>query len=47
LNIIDVDSTQPRRYLVRAVNLTAYNLAKHGIVLTNMEATAKRVAETL
>lgn len=47
LNIIDIDSTQPRRYLVRAVNLTAYNLAKHGIVLTNMEATAKRVAETL
>ncbi len=46
LNIIDIDSTTPARHLVRAVNVTAYNLAKDGIHLTNMEATAMRVAET-
>lgn len=47
INIIDVDDTQPRRYLIRGVNITAYNLSKDGIVLTNMEATAKRIADTL
>ena len=47
INIIDVDDTSPRRYLIRGVNITAYNLSKDGIVLTNMEATAKRVADTL
>jgi len=47
INIVDVDATHPRRYLIRAVNITAYNLSKDGIVLTNMEATAKRVADTL
>ncbi len=47
INIIDIDETQPRRYLIRAVNVTAYNLSKEGIVLTNMESTAQRVAETL
>ena len=47
INIVDVDDTDPRRYLIRGVNITAYNLSKDGIVLTNMEATAKRVADTL
>ena len=47
INIIDMDDTTPRRYLIRGVNITAYNLSKDGIVLTNMEATAKRVADTL
>ena len=47
INIIDMDETTPRRYLIRGVNITAYNLSKDGIVLTNMEATAKRVADTL
>lgn len=47
INIIDVDDTDPTRYLIRGVNITAYNLSKDGIVLTNMEATAKRVADTL
>ena len=47
INIIDVDSTAPLRYLIRAVNMTAYNLSKDGIVFTNMEATAKRIGDTL
>jgi broad specificity phosphatase PhoE len=47
INIIDVDDTTPRRYLIRGVNITAYNLSKDGITLTKMEATAKRVADTL
>ena len=46
INIVDVDS-DPHRYLVRTVNVTAYNIPKSGIHLTNMEATAQRVAETL
>ena len=45
INIIDVDDTLPARFLIRGVNITAYNLSKHGIVLTNMEATAARLAE--
>jgi broad specificity phosphatase PhoE len=50
INIIDVDADAggaPARYLIRAVNLTAYDLNKSGIVLTNMEQTAARIAETL
>jgi probable phosphoglycerate mutase len=47
INVIDVDGTPNRRYLVRTVNLTTYNLSKEGIVLTNMEETAKRIAEIL
>ena len=47
VNIIDVDSSQPRRYLIRGVNITAYNHTKAGIRLTNMESTAARVAQTI
>ena len=47
MNIIDVDESNPRRVLVRAVNVTPYNLSKQGIVLTNMEATAARIADDL
>jgi len=50
INIIDVDTDAgggPARYLIRAVNLTAYDLNKSGIVLTTMEQTAARIAETL
>lgn len=56
INIIDVDadtsgtgvdSGVARRYLIRGVNLTAYDLNKSGIVLTSMEQTAARIAETL
>ena len=50
INIIDVDSDengQVCRYLLRTVNLTAYNLNKSGMVLTNMEQAAKRVGEML
>lgn len=50
INIIDVDSDengQVCRYLLRIVNLTAYNLNKSGMVLTNMEQAAKRVGEML
>ena len=45
INIIDVDSEQPPRYLIRTTNLTAYNLNKQGIVRTNMEDTAERMGE--
>jgi len=46
INIIDVDRREPHpvRYLVRAVNVTGYNLNKAGIVLTDMEKTAQRLA---
>lgn len=50
INIIDVDTDDDgaaQRYLVRAVNLTAYNLNKSGIHLTNMEHTAQRIADQL
>ena len=47
INIIDIDPTSPPRYLIRAINITAYNLSKSGIVMTNMEATAQRVAAIL
>ncbi|MGE0625535.1 MAG: histidine phosphatase family protein [Pseudomonadales bacterium] len=56
INIIDVDTPAvgtvdadgiAARYLIRAVNLTAYDLNKSGIVLTSMEQTAARIAETL
>ena len=48
INIIDVDCGEdgkPSRYLVRALNLTGYNLNKSGMVLTTMEQTAKRISE--
>ena len=47
INVIDVDFDDdgtPHRYLIRMVNLTAYNLSKDGIHLTSMEQTAARVA---
>ena len=45
-NIIDVDghASGVERFLVRAVNVTAYNLTKTGITLTDMERTAQRLA---
>ena len=48
INIIDVDLDEdgrPERFLVRAVNLTAYDLNKSGILLTSMEQSAQRMAE--
>ena len=50
INIIDVDGDGTgavNRYLVRAVNITGYNLNKSGMVLTHMEQTAARMAEIL
>ncbi|MFM7120937.1 MAG: histidine phosphatase family protein [Gammaproteobacteria bacterium] len=50
LNIIDVDADaegRPDRFLVRAVNLTAYDLNKSGIHYTSMEDSARRLAEVL
>ena len=47
---IDVDYDKQgnaTRYLVRAVNLTRYNLNKPGIVLTTMEQAAVRMSEEL
>ncbi|MDP6375650.1 MAG: histidine phosphatase family protein [Pseudomonadales bacterium] len=50
INIIDVDCDEPGgavRHLIRAVNLTGYNLNKSGIVLTNMESSVLRISEIL
>jgi phosphoserine phosphatase len=49
VNVIDVDMRggAPVRYLVRAVNVTGYNLNKSGIVLTDMERIAQRLSDTL
>jgi broad specificity phosphatase PhoE len=49
INVIDADSQGGRvvRYLVRAINVTAYNVSKRGIVLTDMEKTAQRFAALL
>ena len=50
INIVDVDSDGDgvvARYLIRAVNLTGYNLNKSDIVLTTMEQAALRVGEAL
>lgn len=47
INVIDVDGVPPSRYLLRGVNITAYNLAKDGIVLTNMEDSAARLAASI
>jgi broad specificity phosphatase PhoE len=47
INIIDVDhgpDGRTERYLVRTLNLTAYDLNKSGIFLTTMEQTARRIA---
>jgi broad specificity phosphatase PhoE len=48
INIIDVDTDDDgatERFLIRAVNLTAYDLNKSGIFLTTMEQSARRLAE--
>ncbi|MEQ8861005.1 MAG: histidine phosphatase family protein [Pseudomonadales bacterium] len=50
LNIIDVDHADDgstERFLIRAINLTGYDLNKSGMHLTTMEQTAQRVAERL
>ena len=49
LNIIDVDTEDGEvvRYLVRALNVTGYNLSKAGIHLTDMERAAQRIASQL
>ncbi len=46
INVIDVDIEENNvvRHLVRGINITAYNLSKHGIMLTDMERTAQRIA---
>jgi len=46
INVIDVDRGReaPARYLIRGVNITGYNQSKAGIVLTDMEKTAERLA---
>ncbi len=49
INIIDVDSAAngtAARYLIRAVNLTSYDLNKSSVHLTTMEQAAKRIAST-
>lgn len=47
INIIDVDHKDGlvTRYLVRGLNITAYNLTKAGIDLTDMERAAQRIAQ--
>jgi broad specificity phosphatase PhoE len=50
INIIDVDSQgdgEPPRFLIRGVNLTAYDLNKSSAFLTNMEQAAQRIAENI
>jgi len=50
INIIDVDAAEDgttERFLVRAVNVTAYDLNKSGIYLTTMEQSARRLADAL
>ena len=47
VNIVDVDSREgpsPFIFLLRAVNLTAHNLAKNNIVLTDMERFARQLS---
>ncbi len=50
INVIDVDRHAHGgvpRYLVRGVNLTAYDLNKSSVFLTNMEQAAQRIAADL
>ncbi|TNF87075.1 MAG: histidine phosphatase family protein [Gammaproteobacteria bacterium] len=50
INVIDVDTDAGgtvNRYLIRAVNLTGYDLNKSEVFLTSMEHTASRIAEQL
>ena len=46
INIIDLDMEDGAvvRYLVRAINITGYNLSKAGLHLTDMERAAARLA---
>ena len=46
INVIDVDRGHdgPERYLIRGVNITGYNQSKAGVVLTDMEKAAERLA---
>jgi hypothetical protein len=46
INIIDLDmpDNAVARCLVRAINVTGYNLSKAGIHLTDMERAAQRIA---
>ncbi len=50
INVIDVDSAEDgtaERYLIRAVNLTGYDLNKSSMHLTTMEQAAQRIARDL
>lgn len=50
INVLDVDTDQAgdvSRFLIRAVNLTGYDLNKSDVFLTSMEHTASRIAEQL
>jgi broad specificity phosphatase PhoE len=50
INVVDVDTataSHPRRFLIRAMNLTGYDLNKSNMHLTTMEQTAVRIAEQL
>ena len=50
INVIDVDSDATgnvSRFLVRAVNLTGYDLNKSDVFLTSMEHTAARISEQM
>lgn len=50
INVIDVDAPtaeHPRRYLLRALNLTGYDLNKSSMHLTHMEQIALRTAAEL
>ncbi len=50
INVIDVDTDEngvAERFLIRAVNLTAYDLNKSSVHLTTMEQTAARIAELI
>ena len=50
INVIDVDKAKDGstgRFLIRAVNLTSYDLNKSSVHLTHMEQAALRIASTL
>jgi probable phosphoglycerate mutase len=50
INILDVDRASPgetTHFLIRAVNVTGYDLNKSGMRLTTMEQTAQRLATLL
>lgn len=50
INVIDVDapsSEHPRRFLLRTMNLTGYDLNKSGMHLTTMEQTAHSIAQQM